>query len=297
MFATSVPEAVAEPHGRSSFAPVEEIGHPIHDKELNDYQDVNTVSSSDGYDETRYPRPTEEERTTLRKVADSIPALSYTLCVVEFAERASYYGVINIWSNFMQFPLPKGGNGAGAPPRGTQETAGALNKGLQFGNAFVLLFTFLAYVIPLFGAWLADTRLGRFKAVALGVFICGIAHVVLIIGVIPSILQAGHGIAPFLIAFFLLAFGAGMLLLVTLLLEDSFANSAQVSSSRTLLLLFSTSTNIKLSTQKSSNPERKFLWTQKPLFSEYCCFSTGLSTSVRFMPLRAPMQRNTLVTG
>lgn len=32
----------------------------------------------------------------------------------------------------MQFPLPAGGNGAGAPPRGTQETAGALGKGEQF---------------------------------------------------------------------------------------------------------------------------------------------------------------------
>jgi len=211
VFATSVPSAVAEPHGRSSFAPIEEIGDPIHDKELATYQDVTGISSP-GYDETRYPRPTEEERTTLRKVADSIPVLSYTLCVVEFAERASYYGVIQIWSNFMQFPLPRGGNGAGAPPRGTQETAGALGKGLQWSNAFVLLFTFLAYVIPLFGAWLADTRLGRYKAVALGVLICGVAHVVLIIGVIPSILQAGNGIAPFLIAFFILAFGAGKLL-------------------------------------------------------------------------------------
>jgi dipeptide/tripeptide permease len=208
VFATSVPAEVAEPHGRSSFAPIEELGDPIHDKGLTTYQE-----SPVGYDETRYPRPTEEERGTLRKVADSIPPLSYTLCVVEFAERASYYGVINIWSNFMQFPLPEGGNEAGAPPRGTQETAGALNQGLQFGNAFVLLFTFLAYVIPIFGAWLADTRLGRFKAVALGVFICGIAHVVLIIGAIPSILQAGRGMAPFLIAFFVLAFGAGKLFL------------------------------------------------------------------------------------
>ena len=40
----------------------------------------------------------------------------------------------------MQYPLPKGGNGAGAPPVGTQETAGALGRGVQFANAFVLLF-------------------------------------------------------------------------------------------------------------------------------------------------------------
>lgn len=63
------------------------------------------------------------------------------LCWVEFAERASYYGVQTIFSNFMQYPLPPGGNGAGAPPRGTQETAGALGKGEQFSVAIGLLFT------------------------------------------------------------------------------------------------------------------------------------------------------------
>jgi hypothetical protein len=109
----------------------------------------------------------------------------------------------------MQFPLPAGGNGTGATPKGTQETAGALGRGLQFANAFTLLFTFLAYVIPIFGAWIADTRLGRYKTIALGVIICGISHVIIIFGALPSVLQAGHGIAPFMISYFILAFGAG----------------------------------------------------------------------------------------
>jgi dipeptide/tripeptide permease len=61
--------------------------------------------------------------------------------VVEFAERASYYGVKTVFSNFMQFPLPEGGNGAGAPPKGTEATAGALGRGIQFSVAIGLLFT------------------------------------------------------------------------------------------------------------------------------------------------------------
>jgi len=144
------------------------------------------------------------------RLPTNIPAVSFALCVVEFAERASYYGVITVFSNFMQFPLPAGGNGAGATPKGTQETSGALGLGLQFSNAFVLLFTFLAYVIPILGAWIADTRLGRYETIAIGVLICGIAHVILIFGAIPSVLQAGHGLAAYLIGFFILAFGAGM---------------------------------------------------------------------------------------
>jgi dipeptide/tripeptide permease len=103
-----------------------------------------------------------------------------------------------------------GGNGAGAPPKDTQKSAGALGKGLQFSNAFVLLFKFLAYTIPLFGAWIADARIGRYPAILLGVLICGVAHIIMVLGAIPKVLQEGHGIAPFMISLFLLAIGAGI---------------------------------------------------------------------------------------
>lgn len=211
VFATSVPPEVAEPTGRSSYAPIEAIGQPYHDKGFEG-QDIELVPSAERQDDSQYPKPNEEEKSTLRKVSDKLPAISFALCVVEFAERASYYGVLFPFANFMQFPLPRGGNGAGAPPRGTQETAGALGQGLQFANAFTLLFTFLAYVIPILGAWIADTRLGRYKTIAIGVLICGVAHIILVIGAIPSVLQAGagHALPPFFIGFFALAFGAGM---------------------------------------------------------------------------------------
>jgi dipeptide/tripeptide permease len=34
--------------------------------------------------------------------------VAYALCLVEFAERASYYGSQTLFSNFVEFPLPKG---------------------------------------------------------------------------------------------------------------------------------------------------------------------------------------------
>jgi hypothetical protein len=52
--------------------------------------------------------PSEEEKSTLRHVSGSVPWIAFILCVVEFAERASYYGATLVFNNFLQFPLPEG---------------------------------------------------------------------------------------------------------------------------------------------------------------------------------------------
>ncbi|KAK9422923.1 putative POT family protein [Seiridium unicorne] len=158
-----------------------------------------------------YPSPTAEERTTLRKVHDSIPWISWTLCFVEMAERASYYGAKAAFNNYMQFPLPEGGPGTGAiNPNNPNGHAGALNLGLQTASALGLLFTFFAYVVPILGAWIADVKIGRYQAIVWGVIIGGVAHVIMVGGAAPALLQAGKGVAPFLVSFFILAFGAGL---------------------------------------------------------------------------------------
>lgn len=58
--------------------------------------------------EDQYPPPTDEENRTLRKVPANVPLVSFSLCLVEFAERASYYGARTVFANFIEFPLPKG---------------------------------------------------------------------------------------------------------------------------------------------------------------------------------------------
>lgn len=78
--------------------------------------------------------PTEEERYTLRRVPGSLPIVAYVICAVEFAERASYYGVQPLISNFVNRKMPVGGNGWGAPRKGTQQTAGALGRKQFFQN-------------------------------------------------------------------------------------------------------------------------------------------------------------------
>jgi dipeptide/tripeptide permease len=94
--------------------------------------------------------------------------------------------------------------------RDSEANAGALGHGKQWANAFALVFKFLAYALPIFGAWLGDVKIGRYRAIMLGVLLCGVAHIIQIFGALPSVLQKGQGTAPFLIGLFLLAIGAGM---------------------------------------------------------------------------------------
>lgn len=155
--------------------------------------------------------PTTAERSSLRKIPGSIPAIAFTLCFVELAERASYYGVKGVFNNFMQFPLPAGGNDTGAVPAGSlNKHAGALDQGIQFANALGSVFLFLSYMLPIFGAWLADAKIGRYQAIMWGVIIGGVAHIIMIGGAAPAVLRAGAGVAPFVISLVLLAIGAGM---------------------------------------------------------------------------------------
>lgn len=152
--------------------------------------------------------PTEEERSTLRRIAGSMPASCYYLCAVEFAERASYYGCFQVYKNFIRAPLPPDGNGAGASAPGSQYTAGALGKGSVVATAMTESFKFMAYALPVYFAWLADTKYGRFKMICWGVAICGVAHVIMIISALPPVLQSGHAIGPFALSLYMLAIGA-----------------------------------------------------------------------------------------
>ena len=108
---------------------------------------LSTKSITDHYENYNQVVPTEEELMILPRVAGTIPWSAYILCVVEFAERSSFYGCNNVLKNFIRAPLPEGGNGAGAPPRGSQKTAGALGKGTVIAGAMTDSFKFMAYAM------------------------------------------------------------------------------------------------------------------------------------------------------
>jgi len=154
-------------------------------------------------------KPTDEQLSTLRRVAGNIPMTAYVLCFVEFCERGSYYSCVGVISNFVNRKLPAGGNGYGAPPRGTQQTAGALGLGTVKATAVSQSFKMLVYCLPVVFGWIADTYTGRFRLICWGVAICGIAHALMIASGAPTLLANGSAVAPYLISLYVLAVGAG----------------------------------------------------------------------------------------
>ncbi|RDW85217.1 MFS general substrate transporter-21 [Coleophoma cylindrospora] len=154
--------------------------------------------------------PTEEERRTLRRVAGKLPVVAYAICIVEFAERASYYGASPLFSNYVNRVLPVGGNGYGAPPRGTQQTAGALGMGTVVSSAVSQSFSMLAYCLPLLFGWLADTRTGRWRMICYGIAVIGCGHVIMVASGAKSLLASGHAKIPFFLSVYILSVGSAM---------------------------------------------------------------------------------------
>ncbi|KAF2454122.1 oligopeptide transporter, partial [Lineolata rhizophorae] len=157
-----------------------------------------------------YPAPTKDEQKYLRRVIGSIPWMAWMLLVGVFLERGGYYGAVVAYNNFMQFPMPEGGNGAGAPPRGSEKAAGALGKGLNFATCFVTLNRIMSYTTPIFGAWLADARLGRMPSIFIGICIGAVGHLVQTVSALPPVLGSGWGLSVFLSSLVLIAVGDGM---------------------------------------------------------------------------------------
>lgn len=159
--------------------------------------------------------PTPEEMKTLRRVPAGMPVVAILMCLIEFSERASYYGSSGPFNNFINNPLPEGGPGTGAVAPGAagmEQSAGALDKGSAITTALTKTFTFLAYVIPIAGGIIADNYWGRFKTICVGTFVGFIAHVILVVPAIPSVIKKPDAsLGTFIISILILAFAAGFI--------------------------------------------------------------------------------------
>ncbi|KAJ7076586.1 peptide transporter PTR2A [Mycena belliarum] len=155
-------------------------------------------------------RPTEEERLTLRRVADTIPWNAYLIALVELAERFSFYGAGVVFTNFIQYPLPAGSH-TGAGLRDGQ--SGALGKGQQASTGITTFYQFwcVCYVTPFLGAYIADVHLGRYNTICVAVGVALIGHIILIIAAVPGVIEyPDTALLVFLVALVIMGFGTGL---------------------------------------------------------------------------------------
>ncbi|ONH69268.1 Peptide transporter PTR2, partial [Pichia kudriavzevii] len=143
------------------------------------------------------------------KTRPTIAAMLILIC--EFAERGSYYGTQGILTNFIMRSLPEGSTTGKVMP-GHTGNAGALGLGLKDANALVTLLQFLAYVCPLFGGYLADDRLGKFKAIMIGVWVGILSHLLFVIAALPPVIAKGQAaLAPTVLAILSLSVCTGFI--------------------------------------------------------------------------------------
>jgi POT family proton-dependent oligopeptide transporter len=153
--------------------------------------------------------PTEEELATLPRVAAPIPWRIYTIAFVELVERMSYYGTTAVYSNFIAKPRPTP-TGAALNPSSDNAQPGALGLGKQVAFSLTTFNAFWVYVCPLFGAWIADTYLGRYKTIVYSVIVAEIGHVILVASAAPSVLDNDKAaLACFIIGLLIMGLGTG----------------------------------------------------------------------------------------
>lgn len=120
-------------------------------------------------------------------------------------------GKRSIWkivSNFVQQPMPPGSH-TGA---GRQGQSGALGRGQRTATALSLFESFCIYTMPLFGAYLSDTHLGRFATICLSILIALIGHLVLMVSTLPGIIERSNtSLGVFCLGLVIMATGAGLM--------------------------------------------------------------------------------------
>lgn len=151
---------------------------------------------------------TEHELATLRSLPDRLPMRIWLVAFVEFAERWTYYGTVNIITNYMRAPLPPGSTDGRVVVNKEEGVAGALGLGTQKAFSLRTFNSFWVYVTPFIGAFVADLKLGRFYTILVFSLVCLAGHVILVGSASPSSI-ANHDTALGLLVVAIIVMGLG----------------------------------------------------------------------------------------
>ncbi|CAN6619063.1 peptide transporter Ptr2p [Trichomonascus vanleenenianus] len=148
------------------------------------------------------PAPTEEELSSLRKVADSLPMSAWLVAVVELCERFTYNGISGPFQNYMQLERHTG-------PGSEGYKNGGLGLGQQSATALSYFFQFWCYVTPILGAVVADRYVGKYKAICIFSAVYVVGNATLFITSLPFSLNHGGGLGGLVAAMIIIGVGAG----------------------------------------------------------------------------------------
>lgn len=140
--------------------------------------------------------PTMEEMKKLRHVSEKIPLSCWLVAIVELAERFSYYGLSTPFQNYMQ-------NSPSDSPKGV------LNLKNQGATALSYFWQFWCYVTPVFGAWVADTYLGKYNTIFVFCIVYIIGIFILFITSLPSVASHSTSLGGFVAAIIIIGIGTG----------------------------------------------------------------------------------------
>jgi proton-dependent oligopeptide transporter, POT family len=128
---------------------------------------------------------------------------------VELTERLSYYGTVQVFTNFISQPRETR-TGAALYPNSSDPHPGALGLGSGASAGITTFNSFWVYLMPLFGAYIADTYFGRFKTIQWAVLIAVIGHSILVASAAPSVLDNPKGsLGAFMVGIIIMGIGTG----------------------------------------------------------------------------------------
>ena len=114
--------------------------------------------------------------------------------------------------NFIQRPIPLGST-TGAVPNAASNlntSAGVLNMGQRAATGLTTFNQFWVYLIPLFGAYVADAHWGRYKTIMVSIFVAIVGHIILVASSAPSVIQnQKSSLAAFIIGMLVMGVGTG----------------------------------------------------------------------------------------
>lgn len=117
------------------------------------------------------------------------------------------FNTSSIVTNFIQQPLPPDSDYTGR----SVDQPGALGMGQRAATGITTFNQFWNYIMPLLGAWIADSYWGRYKTINIALGVAIIGHIILTLAGVPAIIKNGTGgsLACLIIGIFIIGIGGG----------------------------------------------------------------------------------------